>query len=84
MSTKEKEVKNETLEILKLLVEKIEKLEKTVYNEENLLMKAGFVTTDSPTPRMELSDGIIPDANKIGKMSWEEINSLVERMGGES
>ena len=34
--TEEKEIENETLEILKLLVEKIEKLENTVYNEDNL------------------------------------------------
>tara|TARA_R110000751_G_scaffold193321_5_gene298799 strand:+ start:225 stop:476 length:252 start_codon:yes stop_codon:yes gene_type:complete len=80
--TEENETKNETLEILKLLVEKIEKLENTVYNEDNLLMKAGFVTTNSPTPSMAINGGNIPDSKTIGKMSWDEIHKYVENMGG--
>jgi uncharacterized protein (DUF362 family) len=80
--TKEKEKESETLEILKLLVEKIEKLEKIVHNEDNLLMKAGFVTTNSPTPKMETNGGNIPDSNTIAKMSWDEIHDYVGKMGG--
>ena len=80
--TEEKEIKDETLEILKLLVGKIEKLERTVYNEDNVLMKAGFVTTSSPTPKMAVNGGNIPDSDAIAKMSWDDIHKYVEKMGG--
>ena len=56
------ENKDETLEVLKLLVDKIQKLEETVYNNDNVLMKAGLVKVDSPTPQMGGGDGIIPDS----------------------
>jgi hypothetical protein len=75
---------NETLEILKLLVEKIQKLEQTVYDNDNILMKSGFVKVDSPSPRLQAGDGIIPDSDTIAKMSWDEINNLVTKLGGAS
>jgi hypothetical protein len=73
---------NETLEVLKLLVEKIQKLEETVYDNENILMKSGFVKVDSPSPKMQAGDGIVPDSQTIAKMSWDEINSLVTKLSG--
>ena len=76
------ETKDETLEVLKLLVDKIQKLEETVYNNDNVLMKAGLVKVDSPTPSMGGGDGVIPDSKSIAKMSWDEINTLVTRLGG--
>ena len=76
------ENKDETLEVLKLLVDKIQKLEETVYHNDNVLMKAGLVKVDSPTPRMGGGDGIIPDSKSIAKMSWDEINNLVTKLGG--
>ena len=76
------EAENETLEVLKLLVDKIQKLEETVYNNDNVLMKAGLVKVASPTPSMGGGDGIIPDSKSIAKMSWDEINTLVTRLGG--
>ena len=76
------ENKDETLEVLKLLVDKIQKLEETVYHNDNVLMKAGLVKVDSPTPSMGGRDGIIPDSKSIAKMSWDEINTLVTRLGG--
>ena len=78
------ETKDETLEVLKLLVDKIQKLEETVYDNENILMKSGFVKVDSPSPRMQAGDGIIPDSDVISKMSWDEINNLVTKLGGAS
>ena len=79
------ETNDETLEVLKLLVDKIQKLEETVYNNDNLLMKSGLVKVDSPSPRMGGGDsGIIPDSDSIAKMSWDEINNLVTRLGGAS
>ena len=76
------ENKDETLEILKLLVDKIQKLEQTVYDNDNVLMKAGLVKADTPSPKMQGGDGIVPDASVISKMSWDEINSLVTKIGG--
>ena len=76
------ENKDETLEVLKLLVDKIQKLEETVYHNDNVLMKAGLVKVDSPTPSMGGGDGVIPDSKSIAKMSWDEINTLVTRLGG--
>ena len=77
------EVKDETLEILKLLVEKVSKLEQTVFNDENLLMKSGFVMAETPKPKMNAGTGDMPDANTIAKMSWDDINKLVARMEGQ-
>lgn len=76
------EEKDETLEILKILVAKITKLEQTVYNDDNILMKAGLVQATTPSPKMQLSSGPIPDADRIAKMSWDDINSFVSRMEG--
>tara|TARA_Y100001963_G_scaffold141221_1_gene209198 strand:+ start:1636 stop:1875 length:240 start_codon:yes stop_codon:yes gene_type:complete len=75
------EVKDETLEILKLLVEKVSKLEETVFNDDNVLMKAGFVRAETPTPKMNRGASDLPDANTIAKMSWDDINSMMERLG---
>ena len=73
--------KDETLEILKLLVSKIQKLEETVYDKENVLMKAGFVVANTPVPKMDTGAGIIPDSNQIAKMSWDDINDMMAKMG---
>tara|TARA_R110000824_G_scaffold280811_3_gene469030 strand:- start:1579 stop:1824 length:246 start_codon:yes stop_codon:yes gene_type:complete len=76
------ETKNETLEILKLLVEKITKLEQTVFNDENLLMKSGLVVTETPRPRMETASNQLPNADSIAKMSWDDINSMMGTLEG--
>ena len=71
----------DVLEILKALTAKIELLERAVYNDENLLMKSGFVVVDSPTPSMNVqkSSGV-PD---VASMEWEEIHNVVKRLAGE-
>mgnify|MGYP001235766193 FL=1 len=74
--------KDETLEILKLLVSKIQKLEETVYDKENILMKSGFVVANTPVPSMDNGTGVIPDSDTIAKMSWDDINKLVAKMEG--
>jgi hypothetical protein len=71
----------DVLEILKALTAKIEMLEKAVYNDENILMKSGFVVIDSPTPSMNVqkSSGV-PD---VTNMEWDEIHNVVKRLAGE-
>tara|TARA_R100001163_G_C5056644_1_gene193082 strand:- start:384 stop:623 length:240 start_codon:yes stop_codon:yes gene_type:complete len=76
------EEKDETLEVLKLLVSKIQKLEETVYDNENVLMKSGFVVANTPVPKMDKGGGVLPDSEQIAKMSWDDINQLVARMEG--
>ena len=77
----EEEVKDETLEILKLLVEKVSKLEETVFNDNNILMKSGFVRAETPKPIMDKNGGGVPDAETISKMSWDDINDMMAKMG---
>ena len=72
---------NQTLEILKLLVEKISKLEQTVYNQDNVLMKSGLVKVNTPTPKIS-NNSEMPDGDTISKMSWEQINNMVSQMEG--
>jgi len=72
----------DVLEILKALVEKIQRLEQTVYNQDNLLMKSGYVVIDSPTPTLS-NNADVPDSDTIAKMDWDDINKLVKQMGGQ-
>jgi len=70
------------LEILKALTSKIEQLEKAVYNDDNLLMKSGYVVVDSPTPSMNIqksSSGI----GDVSNMEWSEIHNVVKKLSGE-
>jgi len=76
------EEKNEMIDLLKELVGRIKKIEKTVYDSDNVLMKSGIVTVNSPVPSMK-SHSDVPDSDTIAKMSWDEINDLVSRLGGE-
>lgn len=72
---------NEMLLLLKELVDKVKKLETTVYNENNILMKSGYVVTESPTPMMN-TNGAGIDSDNIAKMEWSEINDMVSRIEG--
>ena len=69
------ETEEEMLGVLKALVERIQSLEKTVYHQDNLLMKSGFVVAQSPTPSM--TNSVIPTGDTIHKMSWDDIERFV-------
>ena len=72
---------NEMMDLLKELVGRIKKIENTVFDNDNILMKSGIVTVDSPVPAlMQHSD--VPDSDLIAKMSWDDINNLVDKLGG--
>jgi len=81
--TEEKTINEEMLEIVKALTKKVEALEQTIYAKDSLLMKAGLVVIDSPSPAME---GVIGGTSSLGKdvgsMSWEEIHKMVDNAGG--
>tara|TARA_Y100000401_G_scaffold92889_1_gene79031 strand:- start:412 stop:633 length:222 start_codon:yes stop_codon:yes gene_type:complete len=73
MSKKEE---NEMLLLMKELVNKVNALEDAVYNKDNMLMKAGLVVRETPTPVMNNTQ--VPDG---GTMSWDEIRKMTEKMG---
>ena len=73
----------ELLAILKALTEKIENLEKTVYHQDNLLMKSGLVMTSSPTPNMNNGNSTASPMGDVGSMDWSDIHKMVEKVGGQ-
>ena len=68
------------LEIVKALTAKVEALEKTIYAKDSLLMKAGFVVTETPTPAMDNSIGGTSLPTDISSMDWSDIHKMVEQM----
>ena len=75
------EENNEMLLLMKELVEKVKNLERAVYNDDNLLMKSGFVVASTAAPSMSVGESEIND-DKIAKMEWKEINDMVSRIEG--
>ena len=73
----------ELLAILKALTEKIENLEKTVYHQDNLLMKSGLVVAQSPSPKMNNGGGTSSPIGDVGNMEWSDIHKMVEKVGGQ-
>ena len=75
-------MEQEVVDLLKELVGRLQSLERTVYDNDNLLMKSGFVKVDSPTPSIATAspDGI--DTSAIAKMDWSEINDIVSKIEG--
>ena len=65
---------------LKELVDKIKRLEDTVYDQDNVLMKSGFVVSD--TPRPTISNNVSPTGDMIAKMDWSEIHKIIENVEG--
>ena len=76
------DINKDLLEIIKALTDKIEKLEKAVYNDDNLLMKSGFVITNTPTPHIN-NGAPMSQAGDIAKMDWTDIHELVKKAGGQ-
>lgn len=68
------------LEIVKALTAKVEALEKTIYAKDSLLMKAGFVVTETPTPAMDNSIGGTAMPTDVANMDWSDIHKMVEQM----
>ena len=76
--TEENTINQEMLEIVKALTAKVEALEKTIYAKDNILMKAGLVVAESPTPMIDNTGTI-----NVDNMDWSEIHKMVERAGGQ-
>ena len=76
--TEENTINQEMLEIVKALTAKVEALEKTIYAKDNILMKAGLVVAESPTPMIDNTGTI-----NVDNIDWSEIHKMVERAGGQ-
>ena len=81
--SEENSINQELLEIIKALSAKIESLEKTVYNNDNILMKSGFVVANSPTPHVSNTIGSSMVTGDVGNMDWKDIYKMVEKVGGQ-
>ena len=81
--SEENTINQELLEIIKALSAKIESLEKAVYNDDNILMKSGFVVVDTPTPKMDNTIGAGSPLKDVGDMDWKDIHKMVENVGGQ-
>ena len=75
----ENTINQEMLEIVKALSAKVESLERTLYAKDNILMKAGLVVTESPSPLMDNSTAPI----NVDDMDWSDIHKMVEKAGGQ-
>ena len=75
------EQNNEMVLLLKTLVEKVNNLERAVYDKDNMLMKSGFVVVNTPTPTID-SVGGSSDVDRIAKMDWEDIGKMVSKLEG--
>tara|TARA_R100000152_G_C6751507_1_gene175168 strand:+ start:780 stop:1010 length:231 start_codon:yes stop_codon:yes gene_type:complete len=74
------EANDELVMLLKELVDKVNNLEKAVYDKDNLLMKSGYVVVDSPTPDMNITKADeIPD---VSSMEWKDVHAMIENYGG--
>jgi len=71
---------NEMLMLLKELVDKVKALEETVYNQDNILMKSGYVSVSSPKPA--IGNNTAPTSDVISKMEWDDIHKIVENIEG--
>ena len=77
----EESSENQMLLLMKELVDKVKRLETAVYNKDNILMKSGYVVTESPTPMINATgEGV--NADQIAKMEWSEINDMVSKIEG--
>lgn len=72
----------DVLLLLKELVNRVRELERVAYNNDNLLMKSGFVVADSPTPKMDNKVASTYSMDDISKMSFDDMAGIIKKMEG--
>jgi hypothetical protein len=70
----------EVVEIIKMLITRIENLETQVKDANMNLMKSGMVV-HTPRPSMQVASPV-PNGDTIAKMDWDELNELVGKLEG--
>ncbi len=76
--SEENTINADVLAIVKALADKVESLEKTIYAKDSLLMKAGLVVTQSPTPSMNRTIGGTSTLGDISRMDWGDIHKMIK------
>ena len=71
---------DEVVEIIKMLITRIENLETQVKDSSMNLMKSGMVV-HPPRPSMQTASPV-PTGDAIAKMDWSELDELVEKLEG--
>ena len=79
--SEENTINEELLEIIKALSAKIESLEKTVYSQDNILMKSGFVVAETPAPVID--NAVASSVTDVSNLDWSDIHKMVESAGGQ-
>lgn len=72
----------EVVDIIKMLIGRIENLESQVRDANMNLMKSGMVV-HTPRPSAKRASPV-PDADNIAKMDWSQLNELVEKLEGKA
>jgi hypothetical protein len=75
------EANEEIVLLLKELVNRVQKLEQVAYDNDNVLMKSGFVVTNSPTPTMNNKIASTFSMDDVANMSFDEMAKIIERAG---
>lgn len=71
---------NEVLLLLKELVNRVQQLESVAYNNDNVLMKSGFVVTNSPTPSMNNKIASTFSMDDVSAMSFDDMAKIIQKM----
>jgi hypothetical protein len=66
--------------LLKELVDRVQQLEKVAYDNDNVLMKSGFVVTNSPTPSMNNKVNSSFSMDDVSKMSFDDMAKIISTM----
>jgi hypothetical protein len=77
------EINKEILNILMKMAERLDTIENVVFNQDNVLMKAGLVKVSTPAPKVDSNPSTMPDGDMISKMDWEQLNNLAKKITGE-
>jgi hypothetical protein len=71
---------NEMVLLLKELVSRIKALEAVAFNDDNILMKSGFVVANTPTPSIDNKANSSFNMNEVANMSFDEMEKIISKM----
>jgi len=66
--------------LLKELVDRVQQLERVAYDNDNVLMKSGFVVTNSPTPSMNNKVASAFSMDDVSKMSFDDMAKIISKL----
>ena len=62
------EENDELTDLLKALVDRVKRLEKTVFNADNVLLKAGLIKVEGPKPSINGRSSDVPDQESADRL----------------